>query len=235
MKIIITDLTRFGPNKPIVCTAGVAEDGTVIRPMPYLNIDWCHQHKVHPGGILEGDFTSQNSVSPHIEDASYSNLKFLGPCTKAEFQNSLNRTCFSSLSAGFGVRIGRDKCIPIGSPLERSLVTIKVPATTFSIVQSSFQGGPKAIRAHFSDGDTAQLSYVSITDLGFFEFAKKHENDQQSFAEINRFIQGQADLYLRVGVGRAYKSNDREGYWIQLNGIYTFPDKLEYVRCYDCE
>lgn len=234
MQIIITDLTRFGPKTPKVCTAGVTEDGQVIRPMPYLTTDICHELDIHPGGILEGDFTFQNSDRPHIEDAFHKNLKFLGPCSKSDFRNALEMTLSESLSDGFGVEIREDKCIPLTTPPERSLVTIKVSPLTFSIVQSSFKDGPKKIKAHLSDGHGARLSYLSITDLGFFEFAEQHKNDPSRFAEINRFIQSQEELYLRLGVGRVHEATDgRHGYWIQLNGIYTFPNKLDYIRVYE--
>jgi hypothetical protein len=50
---------------------------------------------------------------------------------------------------------------------------------------------------------------------------------------INNFIQNQEDLYLRVGLGREYESKDgRKGYWLQINGIYTFPEYHEGIRSY---
>lgn len=229
MKIIITDLTRFGPGTPKVCTAGVAKDGTVIRPMPYLTSEVCRKLDIHPGGILEGVFTLQNASRPHVEDAFHRNLAFLGPCSKSEFRHALEMTLYDSLSDGFGVEIREEKRIPLTTPPERSLVTIKVSPTTFSIVTSSYGDGPKKIKAHLSDGCGARLSYVSITDLGFFEFAEQHMNDPGRFSQITGFIRSQEELYLRLGVGRPWK----DAYWIQVNGIYTFPESLEYIRYHD--
>ena len=234
MQIIITDLTRF-KNQDMVCTAGVAEDGTVIRPMPYLSASSCRDLDIHPGGILEGDFTLTNGSAPHVEDASYpgDGLDFLGPCSATEFRAALDSTLYSSMSEGFGVPVqNREKCIPVSSPPVRSLITIKINPLSFSIVQDSYH--PERLKAHFSDGAGIELAFVGVTDRGFYDYAQLHREDQRAFLEMQRFIQRQQDLYLRLGLSRAYKSPDgRNGYWIQLNGIYTFPEKLEYIRCYE--
>lgn len=232
MRIIITDLTRFkNPDK--VCVAGVSLDGAVIRPVPYLDAADCRRLDIHPGGILEGDFAHTNSEVPHVEDASYqaASLRFHGACSKKEFRSALEDTLYSSLSAGFGVDVrSREKCLPASISPVRSLITIKINPLSLSIVQDSFNHD--RIKAHFSDGAGVELAFVSVTDCGFYDYAQRHRNDSRAFIEIQRFIQSQRELYLRVGLSRAYQSPDgRYGYWIQLNGIYTFPDKLEYVRC----
>ncbi len=236
MKIIITDLTRF-KNLDKVCIAGVSRDGTVIRPLPYLAADQCQKLDIHPGGILEGDFVLNNSTEPHVEDASYdsSKLYFHGACSKREFRDVLERTLYSSLSDGFGVDVqSREKCLPASAAPLRSLITIKVNPLSLSIVQDSYN--PERLKAHFSDGAGVELAFVGVTDRGFYDYAQRHRDDPTAFIEMKRFIQSQKELYLRIGLSRAYQSPDgRNGYWIQLNGIYTFPNKLEYVRCYDCE
>jgi len=233
MKIIITDLTRFKPGNPDVCTAGVAADGTVIRPMPYLTADRCRELDIHPGGILEGKFTLKKDPAPHVEDASYNKLTFNGACSKAEFRAALEKTLYADMSEGFGVPVqSREKCIPVATPPVRSLITIKINPLGFSVVQDSYH--PERLKAHFSDGAGIELAFVGVTDRGFYDYAQQHQDDPQAFLDMTRFIQSQQDLYLRLGLSRAYEAPDgRNGYWIQLNGIYTFPDKLEYIRCYE--
>ncbi len=232
MKIIITDLTRF-KNQDKVCTAGVAKDGTVIRPMPYLSADKCRELDIHPGGILEGKFTLRNNPAPHLEDANYSKLTFKGACSKAEFRSALEKTLYESMSEGFGVEVrSKDKCLPAENLPIRSLITIKVSPSTFSVVQNQFNRSQ--MKAHLSDGGGVELSFVSVTDRGFYDYAIQHKDDSREFAKINQFIQRQEELYLRIGLSREFKADDgRNGYWIQLNGIYTFPDKLDYIRCYE--
>lgn len=232
MKIIITDLTRFKKQEK-VCTAGVAEDGTVVRPMPYLTSARCKELDIHPGGILEGDFTFKNTAAPHVEDADFENLTFIGPCSKADFKKALEQTCSATIAEGFGVEIPvRDKCIPVANTPTHSLATIKVNPRSFSVVQNNFD--PSKLKAHFSDGSGAELSFVGVTDRGFYDYSQQNPDDFRKVAELNQFIHSQEELYLRLGLSRAYEAPDgRNGYWIQLNGIYTFPEKLEYIRCYE--
>ena len=231
MEITITDLTRF-KNQEMVCTAGVTDDGTVIRPMPYLPSARCQELDVHPGGILIGDFTIKNSAAPHIEDAAFKNLKFKKGSSE-EFRKALELTCYPSMSDGFGAEVTeREKCISIKAAPTRSLITIKVDPKTFSIVRDNYDA--KKLKAHLSDPTGTKLSYVSVTDRGFWDFAQKTVVDAGKVAEINRFIHSQDELFLRLGLSRAYEApNGRNGYWIQLNGIYTFPKYIKNIRCYE--
>lgn len=232
MKIIITALTRFKKHAT-VCTAGVTDDGTVIRPMPYLSSDECRELDIHPGGILEGDFTSKNASAPHIEDATFNKLTFNGACSKAEFKAALDATLYPNMSDGFGLEIQLgQKCIPIESQPVRSLITIKVNPRSFSVVQNNYD--PSKLKAHFSDGAGTELSFVGVTDRGFYDYAQAHPDDSRKIAEIGHFIHCQDELYLRLGLSRPFEAPDgRNGYWIQLNGIYTFPSYLKYLRCYE--
>jgi hypothetical protein len=216
-----------------VCTAGVAEDGTVVRPMPYLSSDKFRELNIHPGGILRGDLVLSGGAVPHVEDASYRTLEFEGPCSAADFQNVLERTAYPSISEGFGVQINSgQKCIPITTPPVRSLITIKVNPRSFAVVQNSFD--PTKLKAHFSDGHGTEMSFISVTDRGFYDYTQQHSSEPAKFAEISNYIHSQHDLYLRIGLSRAFTAGDgRNGFWIQLNGIYTFPNYLKYVRCYE--
>lgn len=232
MKIIITDLTRFkDPDK--FCTAGVASDGKVIRPMPYLSSKVCKQLNIQPGGILDGEFSRiPNLNAPHVEDAKYSNLKFVGPCSPQEFRHVLETTLYASISDGFEHQVqGGNKCIPISSPPPRSLITLKVDPQQFWVQQDRYD--PEKLKATFSDAGGTSLRFVSITDRGFFDYARDHAKIAGDVAAINNFIHSQLELYLRIGLSRKHESQDgREGYWIQLNGIYTFPNYLQYIRSY---
>jgi len=49
---------------------------------------------------------------------------------------------------------------------------------------------------------------------------------------VKNFISSQNEIYLRIGVGRRWKVSERDGYWLQVNGIYTFPNFLEEIRTY---
>jgi len=50
---------------------------------------------------------------------------------------------------------------------------------------------------------------------------------------LNQLLQTKDAVFLRIGLSRAYKAPDgREGYWLQTNGIYTFPHYHEGIRSY---
>lgn len=230
-KVIITDLTRF--NKPEkVCTAAIDMDtGECLRPMPYLESATVAKLNIHPGAILEGDITlNSNTSNPHIEDASYKNLKYLGAASSDEFKSILDQTLSSSVASGFGV-LFRDgqKHIPVGVFATCSIITIKVSPLSLDIHEDQYK--PGKIKASFTDGAGHSFRYLSITDRGFFDYAKKHQDDGE-LRKVQNFILTQDEVYLRVGVSRKWKIGDRDGYWLQVNGIYTFPNFLEEIRAY---
>lgn len=235
-KIIITDLTRFGQGKPIVCTAGIdPQTGECIRPLPYLEFAVFTRLGMFPGGILSGDFTSDaKRKAPHIEDSHYKDLKFLGPCSATEFKSVLQNNISPDLETGFQVSLQEgEKVIPADTPPPQSIITVQVKPRNVEIVEDGFK--PGKIRLHFTDGSGKRYRYFSITDLGFHDYAQRHR-ESGALNDLNAAIAGQEEVFLRIGLGRVFKSaQGKEGFWMQANGIYTFPDKLSYVRSYDSE
>lgn len=232
MKIIVTDLTRFG-NKDIVCTAGIdIETGRCIRPMPYLKMSECKRLNILPGSVLEGKFTSSKALAkPHLEDMDYSSLSYLGPCTPEQFLTILENSTCDSVQSGFEIELQeRQKHIPTIQAPDVSIITIKVNPTNLEIVPNEYK--PGELKIIFTDSDGFQFRYLSITDLGFYQYATKTACKPNGLNTINSFIHNQAAVYLRIGLGRNYKIGDKEGYWIQVNGIYTFPDYLKEIRSY---
>lgn len=230
-KYIVTDLTRFSTREN-VCTAVIdLATGECLRPMPYLKGDVVEKLNIHPGAILEGEITLRQGVeNPHIEDASYNNLKYTGPATGDGFKSILDQTLCDSIASGFGISFATgQKHIPAGNKATCSIVTIKVLPSALSIHEDQYK--PGKIKASFTDGAGHAYRYLSITDRGFFDYAQKHQNDGQ-LGVVQKFISTQQEIYLRIGVSRQWKVGDRDGYWLQVNGIYTFPEFLEEIRTY---
>lgn len=231
-RVIVTDLTRFRtPDK--LCTAVVdVNTKECFRPMPYLSSVRCAELNIHPGAILEGDISLiPGAANPHVEDAHYNNLRYLGPASSDDFKRIMEITAFPSISLGFGMDFTLDqKHIPVETIVDRSIVTIKISPCSIDIHEDHYK--PGKIKASFTDATGFSLRYLSITDRGFFDYATKHQQDGE-IHRINAYLQSQDELYLRVGVGRRWKVGDRDGYWLQVNGIYTFPDYLEEIRSYD--
>ena len=231
--IIITDLTRFKPGNPDVCTAGIDRaTGECIRPMPYLKFTKCVELGILPGGILTGEFgLAANRTAPHTEDCNYQKLTFDGPCSGKEFRKVLVESCSASIEAGFEVSLpAGEKVIPTGHQVQRSIITLQVNPHDVEIVEDSYK--PGSIKLHFTDSSGRRHRFFPITDLGFFDSAQRHR-DSGSLAGLNREIVNQKEVFLRIGLSRKYKSpQGKEGYWMQANGIYTFPTVLRYIRSY---
>lgn len=230
--IIITDLTRFN-NPDEVCTAGVdINTGDLIRPMPYLKSKDCKRLNILPGAKLVGDFISESiSTRPHTEDTNYKDLKFLGPCTSSDFLNVLENSSFNSVGEGFENSLSSDqKFISPENAPKRSIITISVSPRNVDILPHKFKSGNITLK--FTDNSETTFHYMSIRDLGFFDYAQKHHDDND-LNIINDFIKKQDKIYLRIGLGRRWAANDgRDGYWLQCNGIYTFPDYNKDIRSY---
>ena len=230
-KIIITDLTRFAtPDK--VCIAAIDMDtGECLRPIPYLDSAQVKQLNIHPGAIIEGNITlNSNTTNPHIEDASYTKLKYLGAVSSEEFKSILNKTLSNSVASGFGVSFSdHQKHIPYGIHATCSIITIRISPSLLEIHEDTYK--PGKIKASFTDEAGHSFHYLSITDRGFFDFAKGHQDDGE-LRKVQEFVLAQKEVYLRIGVGRRWSIGDRDGYWLQVNGIYTFPDFLKEIRTY---
>jgi len=231
--IIVTDLTRFS-NEDIVCIAGIdIESGECIRPLPYLNISDCKRLNILPGAILSGIFKPIPNIElPHTEDMKHEDLKFHGPCSDSDFRKVLSDSCSRNIEQGFNVSLEDfQKYIPRELKPAKSIITISVNPRQIEIVQDGYD--KSKIKIHFSDSNSKSYRYLAITDYGFYFYAKNHYQTSCSYDEINSVIQSQEEVFLRIGLGRLYRNPaGKEGFWIQVNGIYSFPNYFQDVRKY---
>lgn len=135
-----------------------------------------------------------------------------------------------SVEFGFGINLCEgQKHIPKGTNANCSIVTIKIPPNLLSIHTDNYN--TTRIKASFTDNNSHYFSYLPITDRGFYDYAQKY-NAEDNLKKIREFIRSQKELYLRIGVGREHNINNKNGYWLQVNGIYTFPNFLDEIRRY---
>jgi hypothetical protein len=233
--IIITDLTRFG-NREFLCVAGLTMDGQhCIRPLKdfdgrnpaYLSYAGCKEHNVLPGTILSANYTRPQQIDPpHVEDSIIAGkIRVAGVATSAQFEGVLEASAFDSIDAGFGVAMNEVKkySIQLQKPA-RSIITLRVDPKNFEVFEDKYG----KLRAHVTDSTGAAYRYLSVTDLGFFDNVGAPANRRMSASDALSVIHRQKSLYLRVGLSRAYEGS----YWLQINGIYTFPDYSLVVRQY---
>jgi hypothetical protein len=106
---------------------------------------------------------------------------------------------------------------------DKSIITIEVEPNELTIVKDQYN--PGGIKGIFEDEDGNEFKFISITDYCFCEFAEKAQTDEGAIRNLNAFLSSQEKIYLRIGLTRRYQSQDgRDGFWIQINGIYSFPD-----------
>jgi len=237
MQIVVTDLTRFN-TADLLCLAGLTSDGTrCIRPLQanvvghgYLNYATCQQYSILPGTILEGDFSPiPGLMAPHIEDCHFKSLTVCGICSSSQFKDILSTVSVSTFDQGFQTNI-TNKVIAVAP--NRSIITLKIAPAQIEIEADGYN--PNKIKAHIRDGSGYVLRYLPITDLGFYDFVGNVSKRRMSVNQINTFIATQQEVFLRIGLSRYYTepSGNRSGYWLQVNGIYTFPDYAKIIRHY---
>jgi hypothetical protein len=232
VNLIVTDLTRFSKDDK-VCIAGIAlKSKQCVRPLPYIEKAECKRLKILPGAILEGEFTKRNNVDkPHTEDMNYTDLSYKGSCTAEDFEGVLKSTSYSSINEGFDdkVPIGT-KFIPFDDPPGRSIITIKLKPAQIEILRNKYN--EENLRLNIEDNDGRAYEFLSINDLGFHNLAVSKQKDPDYTDELNDYVRSQKKVYLRIGLGRRYNVDSRDGFWIQINGIYTFPEFMTKIRTY---
>lgn len=236
--IIITDLTRFR-NDAIVCLSGVdPKDGKTYRPLPYLKREFCKQANILPGTKLEIQNGQLSSLKkPHTEDFFWSGAvpNNAGSVKSSEFESVLHMTAFKTICEGFDGKVPQDeKYIPYDDPPSRSLISIRIPPRKVEIVTDPYKAGN--LKIHLEDNDGRRYSFLSLTDLCFFEYAKNNYGALGDIKKLNEYIHQKKYVFLRIGLSRVYAPNQpndpRHGFWIQVNGVYTFPDFLSEIRAY---
>jgi hypothetical protein len=229
--IVVTDLTRF-LNPHLVCIAGLElTTGQCIRPMPYLGRDQYLTLNVLPGSILRGEFSpAPNCINPHQEDTNYQRLESIGICHTNVFKSLLEKDLSDSIATGFEID-SPNKYIPLNHAPTRSIITIKVEPHHVQIVRNSYK--LNSGRLKFTDPIKGEEFYFSITDLGFHRLIETHLQ-QNNLHKLNTFIHEQSEIYLRIGLSRAWQKPDtgEHGFWMQVNGIYTFPNYHPEIRNY---
>ena len=227
--IIVTDLTRFKKDDE-VCIAGIdLNTGNCIRPMPYLSPKYCRELNILPGAMLNGEFKFHPAIQligPHQEDMWHEHMRYVGPSSTEDFKRALDMSLCNSIEEGFKIRlIGKQRLVPLNHELNRSIITIKVFPQSVFVIENPKEVGK--LRLNFTDMSGRPYVEFPITDLGFHTYAHKKYKDN-SLDQLNAFIHSQSEAYLRIGLARSFN----DAYWMQVNGVYTFPAFLEELRCY---
>lgn len=228
MNITLTDVTHL--HGQLVCLAGLTNDGlTTIRPLVtdaphYLTIADCTSLDLVPGTVIEISHPAPNISRPHIEDRPSCSINVVGRCSGEIFESLLDASAVTTFAAGFGVSV-TDKCIPLATVPTRSIITLKTTFANLTVMEDNYG----KVRAHVRDAHGVELRFLPVNDLGICDHVGRAPK-RATMDQLNGMIADATNIYVRLGISRQYATNGRDGFWVQVNGIYTFPNHLAHIR-----
>jgi hypothetical protein len=235
MDILINDLTRMGSDW--VCIAGVNYDFATIRPeFAHSGIDEMHLFRdskpiIYPRAVVEMQVKPKRACTPpHLEDHLWTDTektKLLRVTKDERWRNALRNTAFPSVEKIFETKLLHDNKNIAPATGVRSLGTIKPKSIELFLFKTLERNGIEYPdwRLFFTDGEGNVFEHVKINDLSLQCFTlglTKEKSAKQINAKLNSMLKS-SEVWLRIGVTRPY-----EGWcWLQVTGIYTFPDYLK--------
>lgn len=235
--IMITDLSKMYGQR--VCIAGYLKDYTCVRPVNSdnrINIEWITDSSnviIHPFAVVELDFENRAVCQkPHTEDwlVSMNHRVKVAILKKEEQIRLLSKIDDAAVESIFKAPIHNGRYILKGEG-DRSLGTICLPQIINFYCDTRFD--KLGYRLKFKDN--ADTIYdLKVTDLAFNYFMNhfiNHKNkDYREASEFMQRILDESDVYLRVGLTRGWDINQtmpQDKCWLQITGVYSFPDYLD--------
>jgi hypothetical protein len=232
-QLVITDLTRMQQGR--VCIAGYDAKRRAVRPVlpppgiPESALYLDGRPVIFPFALVELDLLEPNPQPPHTEDIFYepASVRFVRVVHSRE--EILNWSLFPSVAAVFGQPVLTNPGFYVmDCQGERSLGTIRPKAIHEVIYAPSDETDAWDYRLIFEDG-AGQVYRLKITDLSWQYFCHSLRSETHDpariAAELTQTLR-ERKVYLRIGLARGWKKFPDRCY-LQVNGVYTFPDYLE--------
>ena len=231
--LVITDLTRMQEGR--VCIAGYDRDGNCVRPVlppPGIHENTLYSRGrpiVYPFAVVEYDLLQKTPHPPHTEDYRYdpASVRLIEGLDEKQKRELLDQTLFQSVGAIFKVPIFSDIGHYVMDGMgPRSLGTVQ-PSQVKRVTYEQSSDEKWKYRLGFVDGGGTTY-WLTITDLAFRYYCDYQHNEGQSPTTISYNLTSvlrSSEVYLRIGLARGWeKYPDR--CFIQITGVYTFPDYL---------
>ncbi len=234
-QIAITDLTRM--RVPNVCIAGYTKDGACLRPIvPFRGIpEWFLRKNdrliIRPFAVVELDFVRPVPEAPHTEDWEIDRFHrrlITAQLPEEKRLRLLEKTASDTVAEIFGAEIHNDFGFYVqAGDGKRSLGTIR-PAEITGLNYELKDSGTWDYRIIFKD-QAAQTYRLAITDLTYrhcLDYGRVQLNYPlgELISRLTRIF-NQRTTFLRIGLARLWKKFPDRCY-LQVTGIYTFPDYL---------
>lgn len=236
-RITITDLTRMQGG--FVCVAGYDEAGEAVRlSRPrVLESDLAQEGQavVFPTAVVECDVREHQPDPPHTEDYTYGtgSIRLVERLAGPRWSAVLMQALFPTAAALFEQPICHDP----GSYVQdgqgpRSLGTL-VPRAIKEVSYGQDVSGNWDYRLIFMD---EQRWYrLKITDFTWHRYCgvlRGSGKEPSAIATALTAMLKKRQVFLRLGLSRGWKKfPDR--CFLQINGIYTFPDYLDGKTWFD--
>lgn len=232
-QIVITDLTRM--YRGMVCIAGYDKAHRCIRPVasppgiPERSLVVAGRPIVFPFAIVELDLLQPTPNPPHTEDYRFDlkSLSFVPYVTDRE--KVLQWSVFENVGAIFEQPVHSDFGFYVMDCRgARSLGTIQPEAIVQVRYEPEREGDAWDYRIHFYDPND-DFYRLKITDLTWHYYCDSLRGRGLEpitiSADLTKMLRSRK-VYLRIGLARGWKKFPDRCY-LQVNGIYTFPDYLE--------
>ncbi|HCS38712.1 MAG TPA: hypothetical protein DIW44_03900 [Anaerolineaceae bacterium] len=234
-ELTITDLTNMHAGR--ICVAGVNDKGESIRPQfrrQHFMREWCTSggQVIRPFSKIQLDLIERKCSPPHTEDWIIADdcIKLTGEVEKAKRQYFLEKLLDPDVESIFGAKIQHIKdegTFTNSGEGNRSLGTIRVKRT-YLFSNKCFEDNRHDCRISFLDA--ADKWYrLKIVDLTFQTYVDHLRSKPLSAEEVSKMIDRtfyRKDIYMRIGLSRGWGMHPERCY-LQINGVYTFPDYLE--------
>ncbi len=239
-EILITDVTRMRGNR--VCIAGVDRQAKTVRPdLGPGGVREQHLYNeqgvvIRPRAVVSIDLVPvSDPVLPHTEDCLWiapEQTTLLRLADDKAWRLALSRTAYDTVAAIFGAPLHDHKRVAPGTGI-RSLGTIRPAAIDRVFLGADqYKGDERGYRLSFHDSSGQAFWRLSITDLSL-RYYVDHQHTQKGIAlpkiaaHLQRWFQN-AETWLRLGLTRPWQPADEDRAWcfLQVTGIYTFPDYL---------
>ena len=231
-RLVITDLTRM--HRGMVCVAGYDKDHGCIRPVlpppgiPETSLIKDRQPVIFPFALVEFNLFEMVPDPPHTEDCLFEAQSPLFIRRVKERRKVLHWSLYKSVTDIFEQPVHDDFGFYVmDGEGPRSVGTIR-PRAIANVVYGPGSEGVWDYRLLFYDGDD-KFYRLKITDLTWHYYCDSLRGPECDPAKISADLTGllkSTDVYLRIGLSRGWKKFPDRCY-LQINGIYTFPDYLK--------
>jgi hypothetical protein len=218
----------------MVCIAGYDKDHCCIRPVlpvagiPETSLIQDGQPVIFPFALVEFDLFEKAPDPPHTEDSLFEGGSPFFVRRVEERRKILHWSLFENIADIFEQPVHHDFGFYVmDGEGPRSVGTIRPRG----IAKVIYEPGPEGVwdyRLLFYD-QARDFYRLKITDLTWHYYCDSLRGPDCDPAKISANLTGllkTTDVYLRIGLSRGWKKFPDRCY-LQINGIYTFPDYLK--------